>query len=158
MKTIRDRLLLLIIISVVLVMLYCNAYKTQIHTKVVIVERSHPPEKYPRIDLERTPMNRFLNRLPISTRGFTTFSNIGYLYDNENIVLPLYGKQTYCGSITWNYYILDQEHRIKIPLEVESRDCMEEIGCKELYNDDTVFVKALNKTFKIYIYKPNLYL
>jgi hypothetical protein len=131
-------------------------------TKVYIINRPPPtppvPPVIPRIDLEQTESNRRLTQYPIHTRGFTRFSNIGYLYDENNLVLPLYGKQTNCGSTTWNYYILDQEHRIKIPLQVEDRDCMEQIGCKELYNDDTVHIRAYNKNFKVYMYKPNLYL
>jgi hypothetical protein len=155
---INDKIVIFLFVLIICIIIYTYTHRFQeVNTKVYIVDRK-TPVAYPRIDLERTNMNRLLTRYPIHTRGFTTFSNIGYLYDNENLVLPLYGKQTYCGSITWNYYVLDQEHRIRIPLQVENRDCMDQIGCKELYNDDTVHVKVYNRNFKVYLYKPNLYL
>ena len=155
----NKKILLFVLILIGLFTFLYRLPKVGDTTKVYIINRPPPvPPAIPRIDLERTESNRRLTQYPIHTRGFTRFSNIGYLYDENNIVLPLYGKQTYCGSITWNYYILDQEHRIKIPLQIEDRDCMEHIGCKELYNDDTVNVKAYNKNFKVYMYKPNLYL
>ena len=145
-------------LTVIILLIFAILYLIKDNsTKVIIVKSPHQrSQQYPRIQLERSEMNRLLTRHPIHTRGFTTFSNIGYLYD-DNIILPLFGKQTYCGSITWNYYILDQEHRIKIPLKIENRDCMDQVGCKELYNDDLVFVQVYNKHFKVYIYKPGVY-
>jgi hypothetical protein len=149
MKTIDKIIFTFVAFSFMYFIMLCRPKDSTQPTKVFVVNN----QTRPRYDIERVPYLR----PSINTRGYTQFSNIGYLY-NGNIILPLYGKQTYRGSITWNYYILDPEHHsIKIPLEIENRDCMEEIGCKELYNDDTVFVKAFDKTFKVYMYKPDIY-
>ena len=145
-------LLLFLLITTVLVY-YLSITKS---TKVIVINSPVRSTSVSFNDTQYVPRSRkFIE--PIHTRGYTYFSNIGYLHDGTTI-LPLYGKQTYRGSITWNYYVVsDTEHHVKIPLVIDNRDCLDYIGCKELYHNDTVFVEAFNKTFKVYMYKPQLY-
>lgn len=95
------------------------------------------------------------NNAPIHTRGYTYYTNIGYLSNATGIILPLYGKQTYCGSINWNYYTV-HDHS-KIPLVLDNKDCMETFGCKELNQNDLIYIDAFRDSFKVYLYKPQLY-
>ena len=148
--------LLILIVFIILVSITINTFfpKQSTVSKVIII--NSPVRENHNLHSIHIP-NRQSVIKPIATRGYTQFSKIGYL-SNQNTILPLYGKQTYIGSITWNYYTLsDTEHHVKIPLIVDNKDCLDYIGCKELYNDDIVYLEAYQQTFKVFIYKPDIY-
>jgi hypothetical protein len=112
------------------------------------------------------------NGLPINieTRGSGgDFQQVGMLYKNtitddtkapgnntENNVLPLYGKPTYKGSTKWLYYTeTDKLNPVKIPVNVNSKDCTDEYGCEELYDGSNVDIPSYNGAFNVKIYKFN---
>ena len=74
--------------------------------------------------------------------------------NTDNPVLPLFGKRTYGNSNQWNYYTAsDSNHQIKIPLTIDGKNCTDDLGCKELYDGDSVDLPQYNGTFKATIYK-----
>lgn len=85
------------------------------------------------------------------------FQQIGTLtYDegDEPIVLPLFGRLMPTRSDRWEYYTAtDKQYMLKIPVMFENKDCLEEIGCREVYTKDTVFIPAYKKEFKVNLYK-----
>ena len=106
----------------------------------------------------------------IKTRGDGgDYQQVGILYkddisnnekapgnNTDSNILPLFGKPTYNGSSQWNYYTAsDKNHQIKIPLQLESSDCTDERGCKEIYNGDSIQIPAYNGNFTAKIYKLN---
>ena len=106
----------------------------------------------------------------IETRGSGgDFQQVGMLYKNnisddskapgnntDNNVLPLYGKPTYRGSNKFLYYTeTDKLNPVKIPVNVNSRDCTDEYGCDELYDGSTVDIPSYNGSFNVKIYKFN---
>lgn len=93
-------------------------------------------------------------RVNVPTRGEPpSYQQVGLLRgsgDSEN-VKPLYGRQTYPGSNQWNYFTSTDSHlATKIPLEISSRDCTDERGCKELQKNETVNV--LDKDYNVTLY------
>ena len=115
----------------------------------------------PQKDVKVMPIN-------ISTRGDGgDYQQLGILHkediqDNEkapgnntdNPILPLFGKRTYGNSNQWNYYTAsDSNHQIKIPLTIDGKNCTDDLGCKELYDGDSVVLPQYNGTFKATIYK-----
>ena len=73
---------------------------------------------------------------------------------SETTILPLYGRPTYPGSNKWNYYTSsDKFQAVKIPVSHQNKDCQNEYGCGELYNDDSVKIPAYNGDFKVNIYQ-----
>lgn len=101
--------------------------------------------------------------LPINirTRGHPgNYQQMGVLTGQRNgkeVVLPLYGRQTYGGSDHYEYYTASEGyHSYKIPLVKNGRDCTDERGCKEIYNGDDVNVNTYGGTFKASIYKNSL--
>lgn len=106
----------------------------------------------------------------IETRGSGgDFQQLGMLYKNEisdegkapgnntdNSVLPLYGKPTYRGSNKFLYYTeTDKLNPVKIPINVNSKDCSDDMGCDELNDGNSVNIPSYNGTFKVKIYKFN---
>ena len=79
-------------------------------------------------------------------------SNIGN--NNEPVILPLFGRETYNGSNKWMYYTTtDKNNQVKIPISNKSRECNSEYGCEELYDGDTVSIPAYNGDFKVNKYE-----
>jgi hypothetical protein len=104
------------------------------------------------------------NTIPVNvkTRNITEVSQIGTLFkhsisdatlksgDNDlSVVLPLFGRPLHTGSNKWIYYT--NHNGLRLPIFSNSKQCDKEIGCNELYTDDTVQVPALNGDFKIHI-------
>lgn len=100
-----------------------------------------------------------LKNIPINipTRGETSYVQIGILSNSDNDkILPLYGKQTYQRSQHWNYYTTtDSYNLIKIPLTYEGKDCMKEIGCREINDGDNIFIDEYDESFKVKIYESS---
>ena len=130
--------------------LYRNMYMQSSGTVVV-----------PRKDIKVMPIN-------ISTRGDGgDYQQLGILHkdsiqDNDkapgnntdNPVLPLFGKRTYGNSTQWNYYTAtDSNHQIKIPLTLDGKNCTDDLGCKEIYDGDSIQLPQYNGNFKATIYK-----
>jgi hypothetical protein len=100
--------------------------------------------------------------LDMPTRGYVGgFQQIGLLYkkdakEESNIetnILPLFGRPTHTNSNKWNYYTTsDKFHSLKIPLKFKGRDCNDEHGCNELYDNDMVKVDPYNGEFSVKIY------
>ena len=80
--------------------------------------------------------NHVDNRINIKTRGMPTeYQQLGYLTNVDDVddVKPLYGRQTYSGSKSWNYYSSTDTHlSIKIPVYTSNNKCTDERGCNEL--------------------------
>ncbi len=122
-----------------------------------------PPERSYVPNMGGLPLNVGLPSIQIPTRGFVGgYQQVGLLYkkdatnpesNNETNILPLFGRPTYTNSNRWNYYTAsDKFHSLKIPIKIKGRDSLDENGCDELFNDDTVQVHPYNGEFKVTIY------
>jgi hypothetical protein len=107
-----------------------------------------PPEFPPRGGIASIPIN-------IPTQGLPeSFQSVGAIRV-EDKVLPLYGRRTAGGSgDRWNYYTrTDTYNPVPIPVRFEKRDCMDDVGCKEILSGDDVKVEVLNKSGKTNMYR-----
>jgi hypothetical protein len=93
------------------------------------------------------------------TRGYSGgFQQLGLLYKtnqegNDNNILPLFGRPTHTNSNKWYYYTAsDKFHSLKIPIKFKGKECNDQHGCNELYDDDVVSVEPYNGEFKVKIY------
>ena len=109
-------------------------------------------------EVSKTPMVKSVVPINIPTRGSPgSFCQIGVLTNNDNTnILPLFGRQTWCGSGKWNYYTqTDKFVSVRLPVYKNGRDCSAEYGCDELYDGDDVNVPQLNENFKVTIYNTD---
>lgn len=113
-----------------------NFYEEKIERRLEPPGVVHEPERY-------VPIN-------IRTRGQpTSYQQIGILTNtnNPNDVRPLYGRQTYRGSNSWNYYSsLDSNLSTKIPIFKSSNKCTDERGCQEINDGDNVTIGNISTT------------
>ena len=125
------------------------------------VRRNYHIDRDPYYTVPGVPIN-------IPTRGYMgDYQQVGMLYkdsiennesnignNNETNILPLYGKPLYANSSKWLYYTSsDKFNSIKIPINHNNKDCSEEYGCNEIYDNDIINVPAYNANFKVKIYK-----
>ena len=105
------------------------------------------------------------NRINIQTRGppaqvqqLGTLSRMNYVNTNQDVgqnkepyILPLYGRPTYNRSSKWNYYTTF--NNVKLNISHNNKLCMNEYGCEELMNGDSIKIPEINGEFKVNIYE-----
>ena len=105
------------------------------------------------------------NRINIQTRGppaqvqqLGTLSRMDYNDTNKDVgqnkdpyILSLYGRPTHNRSSKWNYYTLF--NNVKLNISHNNKSCMNEYGCEELMNGDTINIPEINGIFKVNIYE-----
>jgi len=107
-----------------------------------------PPEFPPRGGLTSLPIN-------IPTQGLPeSFQSIGIIKVGGDQVLPLYGRRTTGSSDRWNYYTrTDSFNPVPVPIQYQRRDCMDDVGCQEIFSGETLRVDALNKEGAAQVYR-----
>ena len=116
-------------------------------------------------DIERPSTQIKMVPLNVATRGVEQFQQVGTISsidasksDDEKTtrrkILPLYGRRTYNGSSKWNYYTsTDGYHVVQLSIVNKNKDCMDEYGCDELYNDEEIYVQEYEESFRVSMYK-----
>jgi hypothetical protein len=140
--------------------------------RVLLNDRLHPPLSRNHYIDQTGHVERPVMGIPINveTRGSGgDFQQVGILSkqvieedaqvpgnNTDSNILPLYGKPTYRGASKWLYYTeTDKFNPIKIPINVNNRDCTDDQGCDELYDGGEVVIPSYNGKFIVKIYKFN---
>jgi hypothetical protein len=107
-----------------------------------------PTELPPRGGIASIPIN-------IPTQGIPeTFQMTGNI-NVDGKMLPLYGRRTMRGSSDrWNYYTrTDTFNPVPIPLRYKNRDCMEDIGCQELFSGEPVTLDGTGESGTVRVFR-----
>ena len=137
-----DNTLLAVALLIVAFMLLKNNNQK---TTIIRTEAPHVPR-----------YSRPIRPVTYATQRVEPFRQIGFLYseDGQEEMMPLLGRRVHNGSTNWNYYTLtNHEIPIKIPIFNKKRNCMNEYGCDELYNEDKVYIQEFNKHYIVRIYE-----
>ena len=108
-----------------------------------------PPEYPPRGGIATIPIN-------IPTQGLPeSYQAIGNINVGEGKVLPLYGRRTFSGSSDrWNYYTrTDTYNPVPVPIRYKNRDCLDDVGCPEVYSGESVHVEDLGTNGKVRLFR-----
>jgi len=107
-----------------------------------------PPELPPFGGLATIPIN-------IATQGLPeTFQMMGNISVGDGKILPLYGRRTMRGSSDrWNYYTRNDSYNpVPLPIRYKNKDCMDDIGCAELYSGEHVFMEDIGSKGKVRLF------
>jgi hypothetical protein len=77
----------------------------------------------------------------------------------DRTILPLYGREIDSRRSRWNYYTrTDGANPVQVPVRYRNRVCDDDVnGCDEIYNDESVHVPSLGRSFKATVYKKSLF-
>ena len=84
-----------------------------------------------------------------------TMQQMGLLVQGDT-TLPLYGKEVRGRRDRYHYYTTTPGQQIyPIPVTHADRDCMDDIGCQELYGNETVSVLGKTGAFDVKMYRTD---
>ena len=111
----------------------------------------------PRIEMERRQPRREpeFRDAPIKQYKPGHMQQMGVLV-GDGETLPLYGKEVRGRRDRYHYYTTTGgENLYSIPVSHNARDCMEDIGCEELYGNETVSVTGKTGSFAVNMYRTD---
>lgn len=134
---------LVVIFAILFVHYNPKIKKIPVEVKVPVIQnryiQRHPPEF-------RNP--------PIKTYEPKNIQQIGVLLGSDEQIFPLYGKKTKSYRNRYNYYTtVGNNNLYSIPVLYKNKDCMETIGCDELFDKDKVNILGKNGEYDVNIYK-----
>lgn len=81
---------------------------------------------------------------------------MGILTSEEGETLPLYGKEVRGRRDRYHYYTTTGgENLYPIPVSHDGRDCIDDIGCQELYGNESVSVTGKTGSFNVKMYRTD---
>jgi hypothetical protein len=81
---------------------------------------------------------------------------MGLLTNESGETLPLYGKEVRGRRDRYHYYTTTGgDNLYSIPLSHNSRDCMDDTGCQELYGNEAVSITGKTDPFVVNMYKTD---
>ena len=102
--------------------------------------------------------------LPVHPDTLPSYNSVSYQHigiltsdetDKEPIILPLFGKKINNRNDRWNYYTAtDKNNMIRLPIKFNNMKCDDDIGCREVYNDDKIEIELYKgRIFTVLLYK-----
>jgi len=108
-----------------------------------IVIASPPPQRPP--EFRGPPLKRYKPG---------RFQQMGLLKSDEGEMLPLYGRESRTHRDRYHYYTTTSGDQIfPLNITVGDRDCSEDVGCQELYGNETVNVNGKDVGYSVDIYR-----
>ena len=81
---------------------------------------------------------------------------MGVLVGDDEETLPLYGKEVRGRRDRYHYYTTTPGDQIyPLPVTHNDRDCMDDIGCGELYGNETVSITGKTGSFGVKMYRTD---
>lgn len=104
------------------------------------------------------PIEGSISNIPVmATRGLPeSYQAMGVIQTSSGELLPLYGRRVASRSDRFNYYTrTDTNNPLPLPIRYKKRDCQDDIGCDELFDNETIQIIPTNQTGKVNIYRFN---
>jgi len=111
----------------------------------------------PRIEFEQREPRREpeFRGAPIKQYKPGYMQQMGVITGNGE-TLPLYGKEVRGRRDRYHYYTTTGgENLYSVPISHNARDCMEDIGCEELYGNETVSVTGKTGSYAVNLYRTD---
>jgi hypothetical protein len=139
----------------ILVLLLGYMYKNpmMIEVPVEVPVMPVPPRLMER---EERPHSREFREPPIKQYKPGHMQQMGVLIGEGDETLPLYGKEVRGRRDRYHYYTTTGgENLYPLPVSHDARDCMEDIGCQELYGNEAVSVTGKTGSFNVTMYRTD---
>jgi hypothetical protein len=148
----KTQLLWVILVALVAVIVYLIQNPRVVKVPVKVPTMMVPQRPLPSQEIRREPEFR---GPPIKKYKPGRMQQMGILTGSGE-TLPLYGKEVRGRRDRYNYYTTTGgENLYPIPVSHSGRDCMEDIGCQELYGNETVLVTGKTGSFAVNMYRTD---
>jgi hypothetical protein len=102
------------------------------------------------------PVEREYRKPPIKEYKPGYVQQMGVLVGPDDETLPLFGKEVRGRRDRYHYYtVTPGEQMYSLPVKHDTRDCMDDIGCRELYGNETVSVLGQTGSFQTKLYRTD---
>lgn len=143
----KNQLLWLVIVIIALIVGYMwyNPRVVEVEVEVPVMI---PPQVETREPEFRGP--------PIKKYKPGYMQQMGLIVGPGEETLPLYGKEVRGRRDRYHYYTTTPGEQVyPIPVSLDGRDCMDDIGCQELYGNETVSVFGKTGSFAVKMYRTD---
>ena len=121
-----------------------------------IVKKEKVPVRVPVQVPVEIPMEKEYRSPPIKEYKPGHVQQMGVLVGNDEETLPLYGKEVRGRRDRYHYYTTTPGDQIyPLPVTLNDRDCMDDIGCPELYGNENISVLGQNGNFQTKMYRTD---
>ena len=81
---------------------------------------------------------------------------MGVLLGENDETLPLYCKEVRGRRDRYHYYtVTPGDQMYSLPVSMGERDCMDDIGCQEIYGNETVNILGQSGDFSAKMYRTD---
>ena len=141
------------LVVLVLAVLYMYQNPKVVEVPVGVPMMPVPPR--PMVSQER-PRSPEFREAPIKQYKPGHMQQMGILIGEGDETLPLYGKEVRGRRDRYHYYTTTGgENLYPLPVSHDSRDCMDDIGCQELYGNESVSVTGKTGSFNVNLYRTD---
>ena len=143
----------LVILGAIATYMWYNPKVVEVPVEVEVPVMMPPPRPVRTQEVRREPEFR---GPPIKQYKHGHMQQMGILVSGEGETLPLYGKEVRGRRDRYHYYTTTGgENLYPITVSHEGRDCIDDIGCKELYGNETVSVTGKTGSFDVKMYRTD---
>jgi hypothetical protein len=135
-----------LILSVIAIYLYRNPKIVKVPVRVGVPVQPRPqPSRAP--EFRDAPIKKY-------KPGY--MQQMGILTGAGQETLPLYGKEVRGRRDRYHYYTTTGgENLYPVPVAFNGRDCMEDIGCEELYGNESVSITGKTGSYAVKLYRTD---
>jgi hypothetical protein len=146
----QQKILLIALVILASVIVY------QIRNPIVVNKQVRVPVGVPVEVPVQIPMEREFRKPPIKEYKPGYVQQMGLLVGPDEETLPLYGKEVRGRRDQYHYYTTTPGEQIyPLPVTLNNRDCMDDIGCQELYGNESVSVLGKTGSFQTKLYRTD---
>ena len=144
----QQKLVIIVLVILVTLIVYQMRYP--------IVVKKQVPVPVPVEVPVQIPVEREFRKPPIKEYKPGYVQQMGVLVGPDEETLPLYGKEVRGRRDQYHYYTTTPGDQVySLPVTIDNRDCMDDIGCRELYGNETVSVLGQTGSFQAKLYRTD---
>ncbi len=152
-KKTKTQMLMIALVVLVLTVGYMWYNPQIVEVQVEVPVMAPPPRPIVSREVIRTPEFR---GPPIKQYKPGYMQQMGIIVGEEGETLPLYGKEVRGRRDRYHYYTTTGgENLYPIPVNHDGRDCVDDIGCQELYGNESVSVTGKTGSFDVNMYRTD---
>ena len=141
----------LIILTFIVGYMFYNPKVVEVPVEIPVIVP--PPRPVRSQEVRREPEFR---GPPIKQYKHGRMQQMGVLVSEGGETLPLYGKEVRGRRDRYHYYTTTGgENLYPIPVTHDGRDCVDDIGCQELYGNESVAVTGKTDSFDVKMYRTD---